>query len=100
MVTCFLCGFLLGQGVGPFLHFWGTQQRRTPEASRKQLISPVASRQIDNSVDISVALLIQVQLLGSTGSRDLAPVTLPPPSGHSCVTLRTFPSWLVWRGWL
>lgn len=52
MVTCFLCGFLLGQGMGPFLHFWGTQQR-TPEASRKQLISPVASRQSDNSVDIS-----------------------------------------------
>lgn len=57
MVTCFLCGFLLGQGMGPFLHFWGTQQRRTPEASRKQLISPVASRQSDNSVDISVVLL-------------------------------------------
>lgn len=43
--------------MGPFLHFWGTQQRRTPEASRKQLISPVASRQSDNSVDISVVLL-------------------------------------------
>lgn len=40
--------------MGPFLHCWGTLQKRPPEAGRKQPVSPTARKQRDDSVAISV----------------------------------------------